>query len=110
MLLWVFGDVRGGEVGMSTKEMVSGVLVLERAVVTWKLSIKKEDLPEGCEVSTFRSITIDGEEVEFSGGFTGLHTEVYRRTVAGKGFGVEDARPSIKLVHNIREGKELTDI
>lgn len=107
MLLWVFGNVEGGAVVEDTPELVSGIMELERAIVTWKLSINRKYLPAGCETTTFRSITVDGEEVEFSGGFTDLHTEVYRRTLEGKGFTIEDARPSIQLVHNIREGKPL---
>ena len=81
------------------------MLELERATVKWFLSIDRTDLP--VEVSqagqaTFRSITVDGQEVEFSEGFTDLHTVVYQETLAGRGFGIEDARASIVLAHSIR--------
>ncbi len=78
---------------------------LEKARVQWFLSIDKDDLSTEAaqnEQTTFRSITIDGEEIEFSGGFTDLHTIVYRETMAGNGFGLEDARASVSLAHDIR--------
>ncbi|HEX8152307.1 MAG TPA: oxidoreductase, partial [Thermoanaerobaculia bacterium] len=68
--------------------------------VEWFLSVDREDLPGGG--TTFRSMAIDGEEVDFTGGFENLHTEVYRDVLGGGGFGIEDARPSIELVHRIR--------
>ena len=78
---------------------------LEHAQVRWYLSIDSRDLPfpviPGGR-STYRSITIDGHEVEFTEGFTDLHTRVYQETLAGRGFGIDDARPSIELVHRIR--------
>jgi UDP-N-acetyl-2-amino-2-deoxyglucuronate dehydrogenase len=52
---------------------------------------------------TYRSITVDGEEIQFSGGFTELHTQVYKDILSGNGFGINDARPSIGLVHKIRK-------
>jgi UDP-N-acetyl-2-amino-2-deoxyglucuronate dehydrogenase len=72
--------------------------------------VDQDDLPEAAKAKgqrTYRSITIDGEEVEFSGGFTDLHTIVYQETLAGRGFGLQDARPSIELVHDIRVGKDI---
>jgi UDP-N-acetyl-2-amino-2-deoxyglucuronate dehydrogenase len=84
---------------------MSGTLDLEHAHVRWFLSIDHQDLPSSLSHSgrsTYRSITIDGEEVEFTEGFTDLHTRVYQETLAGKGFGIEEARPSIELVHRIR--------
>jgi UDP-N-acetyl-2-amino-2-deoxyglucuronate dehydrogenase len=84
---------------------MSGTLELERARLCWFLSIRAEDLPfpaaPGAR-STFRSLTIDNEAVDFSEGFTDLHTQVYAETLAGRGFGIEAARPSIELVHKIR--------
>jgi len=104
LLLWLFGDVVRSEVHLAEPERTAGVLELQRADVQWFLSIDRNDLPapvRGVQ-PTFRSITVDGEEVEFSGGFRDLHTLVYERTLAGEGFGIADARPSIELVHRIR--------
>jgi UDP-N-acetyl-2-amino-2-deoxyglucuronate dehydrogenase len=86
----------------------SGYIELENANVRWFLSIDKNDLPqEAVEQGkpTFRSITIDGEEIEFSGGFTDLHTEIYRDILNGKGFRINDARTSIEIAHQIRHAK-----
>ena len=105
LVIWLFGPVVESEVHVATPRRVAGYFELARARVRWFLSIDREDLPEEARKAgkpTFRSITIDGEEVEFSEGFTDLHTEVYRRTLAGEGFGLEDARPSIQLAHDIR--------
>jgi UDP-N-acetyl-2-amino-2-deoxyglucuronate dehydrogenase len=106
LLAWLFGPVQQSEVHHSEATKVGGYLELERARVTWLLSIDHDDLPETARregKSTFRSITIDEEEVEFSGGFTDLHTMVYKDILNGGGFGLDDARPSIELVHDIRE-------
>jgi UDP-N-acetyl-2-amino-2-deoxyglucuronate dehydrogenase len=81
------------------------MLELERARVRWFLSVDKRDLPEEVQArkrTTYRSLTLDGEEVEFSDGFAELHTQVYRDILAGRGFGIEDARPSIEMVHRLR--------
>ncbi len=105
MLMWFFGGVQTSEVHMASTTKTGGYLELENARVRWFLSIDKNDLPDEIKAkgqSTYRSITIDGEEVEFSGGFTDLHTIVYQETMKGNGFGLEDARPSIELVHDIR--------
>lgn len=106
LLAWLFGPVQQSEVHRSEGTHVGGYLELERARVTWFLSIDFGDLPEAARrdgKTTFRSITIDGEEVEFSGGFTDLHTMVYKDILNGGGFGLDDARPSIELVHDLRE-------
>lgn len=106
MLMWIFGPAKGSEVHTAEPTRTVGELELERAHVKWHLSIDHSDLPEACRKeaqTTFRSITIDGEEVEFSEGFTDLHTKVYQDILAGGGFGIEDARPSIELAHAIRE-------
>ena len=105
LLIWLFGPVQHSEVHLSTDTKDGGYIELENARVRWFLSIDRNDLPK--EVAekgqpTYRSITIDGDEVEFSGGFTDLHTEIYRRVLEGRGFGLEDARPSITLAHDIR--------
>jgi UDP-N-acetyl-2-amino-2-deoxyglucuronate dehydrogenase len=110
LLIWLFGSVENSEVHVSEPTRVGGYLELERARVTWFLSIEKKDLPEIARdksVPTYRSITIDGEEVEFSGGFTDLHTVVYRDVLSGGGFRLDDARPSIELAHQIRNAKPL---
>lgn len=105
MLIWLFGKVEGVEVHYSNPTRIAGYLELERATVKWFLSINRNDLPyisaPGTQ-TTFRSITVDGQEIEFSGGFTDLHTTVYNDILDGKGFSAEDARPSIILAHTIR--------
>jgi UDP-N-acetyl-2-amino-2-deoxyglucuronate dehydrogenase len=106
MLIWILGDVRHSEVHVSEDRRMSGFLELEKAEVRWFLSVGREDLPVEAVrggKTTYRSITVDGEEFEFSGGFSDLHTVVYREILAGRGFGVEDARPSIDLVHKLRD-------
>ncbi len=105
MLTWLFGPVEGSAVHLAQPEKMAGALQLERATVTWYLSLDAADLPpdhphEGNRA--FRSITVDGQEIDFSEGFTDLHTRVYEEILAGRGFGIEDARPSIALVHDIR--------
>jgi UDP-N-acetyl-2-amino-2-deoxyglucuronate dehydrogenase len=105
MLQWIFGKVNENRVHLSTPRRVAGTLHLEKAMVRWFLSIDRDDLPEtavAARKSTYRSLVISGEEVEFSDGFTDLHTHVYREILAGRGYGIEDARPSIELVHDIR--------
>jgi UDP-N-acetyl-2-amino-2-deoxyglucuronate dehydrogenase len=106
MLLWLFGPAGRVEMHLKESRRMSGYLELERANVKWFLSLNFDDLPAppgDAMATTRRSITLDGEEIDFNAGFTDLHTEVYRRTLGGKGFGIEDARPSIELVHRIRE-------
>jgi UDP-N-acetyl-2-amino-2-deoxyglucuronate dehydrogenase len=105
LLLWLFGGVQRSEIHLSDAQRVGGFFELQHANVRWFLSIKKEDLPpEGPKKgkSTFRSITIDGKEVEFSEGFTDLHTRVYEEILDGRGFGIDDARPSVELAYSIR--------
>lgn len=105
MLQWVFGRVLESEVHVSSAETASGYLELERARVRWFLSIDANTLPFEVRARgqrTFRSIAVDGEQVEFSEGFTDLHTATYRDVLAGGGFGLQDARPAVELVHRIR--------
>lgn len=105
LLIWLFGSVERSEVHHADQRKTGGYIELERARVRWFLSIDRNDLPDSateCGLSTFRSITVNGREVEFSEGFTDLHTVVYQETLAGRGFGIEDARPSIELAHLIR--------
>jgi UDP-N-acetyl-2-amino-2-deoxyglucuronate dehydrogenase len=105
MLIWIFGEVKHIEVHHSDTQKVAGFLELEKANVRWFLSLDKKDLPPQALLenkTTYRSIQIDQTEVEFSGGFTDLHTVVYRNILEGKGFGIADARPSVQLVYYIR--------
>ena len=83
---------------------MSGFLELERARVRWFLSVEADDLPRSAHGrnAPFRSITVDGTEIEFSVGFEDLHTRVYELTLAGRGFGIRDARASIELAHRLR--------
>ena len=106
LLIWLFGAVRSSVVNLRGPHEAAGVLDLERADVRWFLSTNSSDLPftpEPGKKTTFRSITVDGQEIEFSEGFTDLHTRVYEQVLAGDGFGIDDARPSIELTSAIRE-------
>ncbi len=108
LLIWLFGPAMDTKVYHADNERMSGFIELERARVRWFLSVDYNDLPETARQAnktTFRSITVGGQEVEFSEGFTDLHTRVYEKTLAGDGFGIEDARPSIELTHRIREAE-----
>jgi UDP-N-acetyl-2-amino-2-deoxyglucuronate dehydrogenase len=108
MLQWLFGEPGEVKQYLSDSERMSGFVEFERAKVRWFLSVDRGDLPvqiEPGKPQTYRSITVDGEEIEFSGGFTDLHTRVYERTLAGQGFGIEDARPSIELTYRIRNAE-----
>ncbi len=102
LLMWLFGPAVQNRVHVRDPERVGGFMELQNADVQWFLSIDPKDLPDGVTGRVYRSITVDGEEVEFSGGFTDLHTRVYEETLAGRGFGIDDARPAIELVYNIR--------
>jgi UDP-N-acetyl-2-amino-2-deoxyglucuronate dehydrogenase len=104
LLLWLFGPAERSEVHLFEAERMAGSIVLKNADVQWFLSVDQRDLPapmRGVQ-PTYRCIEIDGAEVEFSEGFNDLHTRVYQETLAGRGFGIEDARPSIELVHSVR--------
>jgi UDP-N-acetyl-2-amino-2-deoxyglucuronate dehydrogenase len=105
LLLWLFGELGDFRIYHSDPQRISGFLELERATVQWFLSTDYNDLPYPGQPggqTTFRSITIDGEEINFTEGFTDLHTKVYQETLTGHGFGIEDARPSIDLIYRIR--------
>jgi UDP-N-acetyl-2-amino-2-deoxyglucuronate dehydrogenase len=106
LLIWLFGKVQSLEIHHRDARCYSGALELDRADVSWFLSVDREDLPaatQGSEGrSTYRSIKVDGEEVEFSEGFADLHTRVYDMCLRGEGFRIPDARPSIELVHRLR--------
>lgn len=105
MLIWVFGDVIETHVDYHEKGRAAGRLVLERADVRWRLSIDKSDLPEAAQLNgkrTFRSVEINSEHFEFSEGFEDLHTRCYQNILERKGYGLDEARKSIELVHMIR--------
>ncbi|HNY03785.1 MAG TPA: Gfo/Idh/MocA family oxidoreductase [Bacteroidales bacterium] len=108
VLNWVFGGIRETTTHLMSESRAAGLLTLERARVRWFLSIEEEDLPgnmrrEGKRVC--RSLSLDGRELEFSDGFTDLHTEMYREILAGRGFGILDARQAIETVYGIRQSK-----
>jgi UDP-N-acetyl-2-amino-2-deoxyglucuronate dehydrogenase len=108
LLIWLFGPAQGIKVYHADAERMSGFIELEKAHVRWFLSVDHNDLPEAAtqaKKTTFRSITVDGQEIEFSEGFTDLHNRVYEKTLAGDGFGIADARPSIELTHRIRHAE-----
>jgi UDP-N-acetyl-2-amino-2-deoxyglucuronate dehydrogenase len=105
MLCWIFGPPRAMEVHKLEARRAAGWMDLERASVRWFLSIDKRDVPpteRAAGKSTYRSLTINGDLFEFSDGFADLHTEVYREVLAGRGFGIEDARQSVTIAHAIR--------
>lgn len=105
LLLWLFGSVNDLKVYYSDERRMSGFIDLERARVKWYLSVDSQDLPFHASPggkTTYRSIKVDGQEIEFSEGFTDLHTRVYEETLAGRGFGIAEARPSISLTYAIR--------
>lgn len=105
MLLWIFGKVKESKLGEISVDHASGTLKLERANIKWFLSINAEHLPQEARLKgkrTYRSLKIQGKEVEFSDGFGDLHTESYQEILAGRGFGLSDARPSIELTHLLR--------
>jgi len=107
MLIWVFGKVKEVQVFKSEPDHAKGFILLEKARVNWFLSINYDHIPEDVRAKgkrTFRSLTMEGDEIEFSDGFTELHINSYKEILEGRGFGLEDARPSIELAHRIREG------
>lgn len=104
MLIWLFGAVQSTATGLRAATRAGGVLALAHADVDWYLSVDASDLAKIGKPANkpWRSITIDGEELEFSDVFRDLHTESYAEILAGRGFGVEDVRPSIELLHRVR--------
>ncbi len=110
MLTWIFGDVKSNIVHLSENNKTAGFLQLQNANVRWFLSLDSKDLPKTAiekEQPTYRSITIEGEELEFSGGFTNLHTESYKKILDGNGFSLQDAKQSIQTVYTIRNSKAI---
>lgn len=106
MLMWIYGAPRGSRVFLRERSRASGFLELEHADVRWYLSLDPEDLPPEAVAknqTTYRSVSVGGEELDFSTGFTDLHTRAYEQILGGEGYGIEDARPSIEAVHAIRQ-------
>ena len=105
MLSWIFGEVQENIVHLREKNKASGFLEFEKARVRWFLSIDEKSLPKEVKEKgqrTFRSIVVNNEELEFSNGFTDLHTLSYREIIKGKGFGLDDSEKSVKIIHDIR--------
>ncbi|MFO7879691.1 MAG: Gfo/Idh/MocA family oxidoreductase [Bacteroidota bacterium] len=110
MLTWIFGDVKESIVHEHGEKRAAGFLHLEKARVRWVLSVDENDLPDNIKAQgqrTFRSITVEGEEIEFSKGFTDLHTLSYQEILKGNGFGLNDARKSIEVVYDIRNANPI---
>jgi UDP-N-acetyl-2-amino-2-deoxyglucuronate dehydrogenase len=110
MLSWIFGDAKKNIVHLSEPNKAAGYLELENARVRWFLSLDYNDIPPSVKENgqrTFRSITVDGKEIEFSNGFTDLHTLSYMEILAGRGFGLKDARQSVETAYTIRNSKPV---
>jgi UDP-N-acetyl-2-amino-2-deoxyglucuronate dehydrogenase len=110
MLSWIFGKVKKNTVQIHTHDRAAGYLELEKANVRWFLSIDEDVLPDEVKKKgqrTYRSITIEGEELEFSEGFTDLHTKSYQEILNGNGFGLNASRQAIEIVHSIRHATPI---
>ena len=108
MLAWIFGKAQEVQVHLKEERRASGYIEFEKARVRWFLSIDENDLPNDIKTKgqrTFRSITINETEIEFSDGFTELHTESYKNILEENGFGLADARPSVEIAHAIRNSE-----
>lgn len=110
MLAWIFGEVKGNQVHLLRENKAAGLLQLEQANIRWFLSIDYRDIPESVRLAgkrTYRSLNMGGQEIEFSDGFTDLHTEMYREILAGRGFGLKEAKTSINVVYHIRNSEPV---
>lgn len=110
MLIWIFGEVKENIVHLQTHNKAAGFLQLENARVRWFLSLDYNDVPKDIQEKkqrTFRSITIENEDLEFSQGFTDLHTISYKHILEGKGYGLNDVKPCIQTVYNIRNSNPV---
>jgi len=108
MLIWIFGSVKKNIVHVLEPQRAAGFLELEKARIRWYLSVDFNVIPDNIKATgkrTYRTLSIDNEEFEFSDGFTDLHTESYKNILSGNGFGLSEARPSIELVYSIRNCK-----
>lgn len=111
MLHYIFGDLQQNVVHLNSNTKAAGYLEYEHARVRWFLSVDVEDVPKAAREAgqrTYRSITVDGDEIEFSGGFTDLHTRSYEEILAGRGFGLEENRVAIETVSTIRGARPDT--
>lgn len=109
MLLWIFGDVKQNSISLHTHTSAAGELQLDKADINWMLSIDAKTLPAEAKASgkrTFRSLTINDDAIEFSDGFTELHTQSYADIIAGNGFSLTETKKAIELVHDIRNYKQ----
>ena len=110
MLGWIFGNLKENQVHIHTHDRAAGYLEFDRARVRWFLSINYDTLPEEIKkkgMRTYRSLTIDDEEIEFSGGFTELHTTSYKDILEGGGFNLEETRKAIQTVYEIRHAEPI---
>lgn len=110
MLIWIFGDVKVNITHRLEEDKASGYLELEQARVRWYLSIDANDLPAALKEKgqrTYRSITMDDEEIEFSHGFTDLHTQTYQEILDGRGYPLEESKKSIEVVYTIRNAEPV---
>lgn len=110
MLTWIFGGIKENVVHVHTHDRAAGYFQLEKARVRWFLSINADTLPDAVKERggrTYRSLTMEGQEIEFSDGFTELHTHSYQHILDGHGFGLEEARNSIEIVHDIRHKEPI---
>ena len=110
MLIWIFGDVKENITHRLEEDKASGYLELEQARIRWYLSIDADDLPDTVKERgqrTYRSITMDDEEIEFSHGFTDLHTQTYQEILSGKGYPLEESKKSIEVVYTIRNAEPV---
>ena len=113
MLGWVFGDLIKNEAHLKQADANAGYLEFKHAKVRWFLSVNYDYIPEEVKAAgqrTYRSITVDGKEVEFSGGFTDLHTKSYEHILSGQGFGLQEARKSIEIVSQIRKQDTIINV
>ncbi len=110
MLGWIFGEVKNNVVHIHTHDRAAGYLEFSKARVRWFLSINSDTLPPEAvkqNLTTYRAVSVDDDVFEFSGGFTELHTESYKNILTRKGFGLEEARQAIDIVHKIRHLKPV---
>jgi UDP-N-acetyl-2-amino-2-deoxyglucuronate dehydrogenase len=110
MLIWIFGDIKENQVHVHSHDRAAGFLELERARVKWFLSINYDVMPEHIKSTgarTHRSLIIENEEFEFSGGFDDLHTRSYEQILVGKGFRISEARKAVKAIYDIRNAEPM---
>jgi len=105
MLGWIFGKIKENIVHIHTHDRAAGLLIFDRARVRWFLSIEYDTIPENVRSTgkrTYRSMEVDGEQIEFSDGFTELHTTSYQDILSGGGFGIDASKQAIEIVHDVR--------